>query len=440
MSGFDYPALKALATKLGRPASTLFALAPCNDPFYIGPARVKAAEWFADQWQRLSIPTNWHYRRIHYVFVSQDTALLMLDGKPYRNTLECWGSLCLAARDAIALELVPQDAFADHRNAEPIIYLVEPQEAGVGVAYGEVNELAGSFPPLPRLDFDYPTVPQWFHIEIWAEKTTVNDVLEPLAKQYGFNLVTGIGELSATRCREFVGRAMRSTRPVRILYISDFDPAGASMPVAVARKIEFEIHRRSLDLDVQLRPIVLTHEQCIELALPRTPIKETERRATRFEERYGEGGTELDALEALRPGLLRQIVAGEVERYWNEYHDEAVDATCEGITQQFREITTQAHNVHQDEIAALRAEWDKIRATIEAWNEQAKPIWQAITNTLEGNTPDLDDIEWCPSFVANEDPDPLYDSTRSYIEQIDRYKKHQGKPTGRKGARRETGR
>jgi hypothetical protein len=430
----DYGSIKALAKELGRPASTLYALAPVNDPFYIAPAREAAARWFAQQWRRLNIRTGWHYRRIHYVFLSQGgkTAVLMLNGKPYENTLECWNELCAAARDAIALELVPQSAFVDHRNAEPIVYLIEPRDAAADVTDTTPDCFVPRFPSLPALAFDRPVVPQPYHVEVWAEKTTVNDVLDPLARQYKFNLVTGIGELSATRCREFVDRARHSRRPVRIFFVSDFDPAGASMPVAVARKIEFEIRGRGLDLNVQLRPIVLTHQQCVDNKLPRTPIKETERRAKRFEERFGEGGTELDALEALHPGLLRQIVSNEVRRYWNPDHDAAVWKICEQIEEQLDDITTDAHDAHRDEIAALKTDWQRIVADIEAWQERAKPTWQAIADRLDQNRPFLDDVDWVPEFTAEEDPDPLFDSTRSYLEQIDRYKRHQGKPTSRK--------
>ena len=432
---FDYLGIKTLAEELGRPVSTLYALSANNDPFYIAPARSKAAAWFAEEWRRLKIATGWHYRRIHYVFVSQDgeTAVLMLSGLPYENTLECWADLCEAARDAIALELVPQDAFVDHRNATPITYLVEPQAASADVIDGEPDCFVPKFPDLPALMFDRPVVPQPFHIEVWAEKTTVNDVLEPLASQYEFNLVTGIGELSATRCREFVDRAQRSRRPVRILYVSDFDPGGLSMPVAVARKIEFEIRRRGLFLDVQLRPIVLTHQQCVENKLPRTPLKKTERRAKRFEERFGEGGTEFDALEALHPGLLRRIVLSEVQRYWNPGHKAFVREKCEEIEDRCDEITTAPHDAYQDEIATLQAGWQKIVADVKAWKERAKPIWQAITYWLDQEQPSLvEGVDFSPEFAAEEDPDPLFDSTRGYLEQIDRYKRHQGKPTSRK--------
>lgn len=33
---------------------------------------------------------------------------------------------------------------------------------------------------------------------------------------------------------------------------------------------------------------------------------------------------------------------------------------------------------------------------------------------------------------GDEDPDPLFDSTRSYLEQVDRFKRHQATPTARK--------
>jgi hypothetical protein len=140
---------------------------------------------------------------------------------------------------------------------------------------------------------------QRVQIESWAEKTTVNDILIPLAERYGAHLVTGAGELSATACSLCVERAKQDGRPVRILYVSDFDPAGQSMPVAVARKIEFLVRDGNLDLDIQVRPVLLTAQQCERYALPRTPIKETELRAGAFEARYGTGATELDALEAL---------------------------------------------------------------------------------------------------------------------------------------------
>jgi hypothetical protein len=80
MTAIDYSGIKALAAELGRRVDSLVVLARHNDPFFIGPAREAAAAWFAGEWHRLGIRTGWHYRRIHYLLVSQDPPVPMVDG------------------------------------------------------------------------------------------------------------------------------------------------------------------------------------------------------------------------------------------------------------------------------------------------------------------------------------------------------------------------
>lgn len=378
----NYRGIKDLAKDLDRPAATLIALAKDNDPFFIMPGREADAIWAADVWRRYEIPIGYHKRRIHYRLISQTTPIIMANGEPYENTLECYKTLCLGLRDAVTLELLPPNAFTDNRNPDPIIHQVEPEDASVYVAGAWIISDI-SMPPLPRLALDRPAVPQPYQIEFWCEKSTMDDILEPLAKEYHLNAPRAVGEFSATQCTEFVDRAEEHGRPVRILYISDFDPAGRDMPVSVARKIESELHRRGIELDIQVRPIVLTHEQCIEYQLPRTPIKKIERRLSAFEGRFGEGATELDALEALHPGLLREILVEEIERYWNPDHDTAVDDTYQEIEDQLDEITRDVIEEHQVEIDAVTAEFQEIRRSYEEWVRRTKPLFQRITGTLE---------------------------------------------------------
>src|SRR5438270_1797657 len=83
-----------------------------------------------------------------------------------------------------------------------------------------------------------------------------------------------------------------------------------SMPVAVSRKIEYFVRTLGLDLDVRLFPVVLTLDQVQYYELPRTPIKETERRRGGLEDRYGQAAVEVDALEALHPRLLHAAAGG----------------------------------------------------------------------------------------------------------------------------------
>ena len=85
------------------------------------------------------------------------------------------------------------------------------------------------------------------------------------------------------------------------------------MPKAVARKVEFTIAKFDLDVDLQLIPLALTPDQCRDYRLPRTPIKESERRKDKFEQIFGVGATELDALEALHPGEMARLLEAEID-------------------------------------------------------------------------------------------------------------------------------
>jgi hypothetical protein len=312
MSNLDYAGIKALSKELHRPIKTLIALAANNDPFYVVPRRRKAAQWFSKTWTRLELGDGSHVRRVHYIIVSQRTPLLNVYRRIYTNTHANWLGLVLACRDARSLDLVPRTAFVDRRNDEPIIYLPNnPEQAWIATfdQQPDVEIDSVEMPDLPALHLQPPTIQQRYHVEIWVEKTTMNDILLPIAQRFGCNLITGSGELSLTACELVVDRAIASGLPVRILYISDFDPAGMSMPVAASRKIEHRLRREGLDLDVQLRPIALTADQCVDFQLPRTPIKMSDRRASEWARRFGEGATELDALQALHPGALGRSIS-----------------------------------------------------------------------------------------------------------------------------------
>jgi hypothetical protein len=367
----------------------------------------------------------------------------------YENTEADWEFLVKAVGAARHLDFIEADALVDQRNGEPVINLDDGDgfEASVGTVHGKFNygeEL--KLPPLPSfpyLTLEPPEIPQPYHVEVWCEKSTINDILKPLGERYGVNIVTGVGEQSITQCVKLVERAQESGRPVRILYVTDFDPGGQSMPLAVARKIEHRLYLKDIDdLDIQVIPVALTHKQCLHYRLPRVPLKETERRAARFEARYGEGATELDALEALHPGELEQILAREIERYVDVGLDEEIAAAARPMANQIAAINAEVRAEHAQDIERLQREYDEIvedfRERLAAFAERAKPVWQAIAVSLHERAPDPDEIDWPEPRPADEHSDPLYDSTREYIAQVDRFKRHQGKPIGRK--RRETDR
>jgi hypothetical protein len=348
------------------------------------------------------------------------------------------------------------DAIVDRRNPEPMVCLVHQEESAArigtwdGYVTGMATELTEPKISLPSTSFHRPVVPQRYHLEIVCEKSTMNDVLMPFGERHGVNVVTCIGEISLPRCLQIIKRVQASGKPARILYLSDFDPGGQSMPVAAARKIEFAA--QGLGLNIQLRPVVLTYKQCVEYRLPRTPLKETETRAARFEERFGEGGTELDALEALHPGELERILTREVERYYDRTLDRRIWRRNVEVETELVRIDGRVRERHADEIAALEAARGEIVAEVErmrariaemesALEAQAEPLFETMTEELEAEAPDVDDYEWPEPKDGDEDPDPLFDSTREYLDQIDRYKAQQGKsvqPLQRKKYKRVT--
>ena len=310
----DYEEIKQLAKSSGQRVTDLIVLAPQNDPFYSGtPNDWALAEWFAGLWRAFGYTNRVHIRRVHYQIVSQNPPVSLPNGKPFENTEECWNILNLASKAARYLGLVDPAAFTDRRNPDPVVYAshhaYDPEVYASGRLWASDLRLP-DFPELPKYHISHYRVDRGYHLEIWCEKSTMNDVLEPLCKRYGANLQTGLGELSITATLALAHRLQEANKPARILYVSDFDPAGQSMPVAVSRKMEYFVRTLGLSVDVRVFPVVLTLDQVHYYSLPRTPIKETERRRLGFETRHGEGAVELDALEALYPGNCKRSSVG----------------------------------------------------------------------------------------------------------------------------------
>src|SRR5579864_6335363 len=283
-----YADLKALADELRRPLDTLYALDAKNDPYMAGlPYRSERAAWFVGLYNRLKFRLGIHVRNIFYKLVSQRDLVVLFNGKSFENTVECFALLSDASRDARYLDLIRAEAIIDRRNPPPIIndrYYAEPAQTHI-VDGGIVSHAFGHDYVAPSLTLPEmvliaePHIGQRYHLEIWIEKSTFNEVLLPLGVQYGINIATFVGEVSATACKNLVDRAIAAGRPVRIFHITEFDPGGRSMPVAAAAKIDFFAKRSGRDLDIRLEHVALTEEQCIEYELPKKMVKEKELRA-----------------------------------------------------------------------------------------------------------------------------------------------------------------
>jgi hypothetical protein len=296
------------------------------------------------------------------------------------------------------------------------------------------SDFGASFYP-PSIYQGQPAIAQPVHIEIWVEKSTINEILIPLANLYRFNICTFIGEVSIPACDALVQRVIRSGRPCRILYVSDFDPAGRSMPVAAARKIEFAVKMAeeagSGPLDIALHPIVLTPEQCIKYSLPRTPIKETERRAAAFEARFGSGATELDALEALHPGELRRILEQEINRFYDGDLDSRTYRASSANSALLRAVRKQVDEEFADQLTAIEDEWQGITAAFQeaasTFQDRVRSVYAEMARKIRDGIKDIPEPEWPEPTWGPDWGEPLFSSSRDYLNQVESYRSFQGK-------------
>lgn len=403
----DYGRIKQLAKDSGCSITDLIALAPQNDPFYVGTnGDMEKAEWFAEMWQRFGYGQGVHLRRVHYQLVSQNPPVLKPNGKPYENTENDWGWLDLASKCARYLGLVDPGAFEDRRNPDPALFAEYGDESGLD--YGISEPYVDLIPTLEAVKGYTDSDLQPYHLEVWVEKTTMNDVLLPLCQRYGANLVTGAGELSITAALEAVHRVQQARRPCRIFYISDFDPAGYGMPISVARKIEFFLSDLGASLDIRLDPIALTRDQVTAYRLPRTPIKQSERRKVAFEDIHGAGAVELDALEALYPGKLAQVVTGAVAQYYDQDAQNYANIAYGRLQRDLKKAQAAILGEFQKEIDSLSAVVSDLQARIQAKMESVRiptGCYQVGRGELR---PESNGI--------------LYDSRRAYLEQLAAYK------------------
>jgi hypothetical protein len=142
------------------------------------------------------------------------------------------------------------------------------------------------------------------YCEVWCESRSIAGVIEPLCRDLAVSLYPSGGFSSLSFIFEAAEsiKSVRRGKPVIILYVGDYDPAG----VLIDRSIETEL-RGHLGRDVPLDfiRVGITPEQIGELHLPTKPRKMGDRRAPHIV------GT-VEA-EAMPPDILRHLLRAHIE-------------------------------------------------------------------------------------------------------------------------------
>src|SRR5258708_35081571 len=97
----NYETIKQYARQTGHKVTDLIALAPQNDPFYMGtPTDLAMAEWFAGLWRAFGVTMGGDPPGLSYPVVGQKTPALLPHGLPDENTVGCLGVLYTASQTA----------------------------------------------------------------------------------------------------------------------------------------------------------------------------------------------------------------------------------------------------------------------------------------------------------------------------------------------------
>jgi hypothetical protein len=446
----------------------LLALGSNNDPFYCGtPYHRQLAEWFAGLWESAGFTTA-HLRRVHYQLGS--TGAARANGEPYLNTTTCWSELGMASRYARYLGLVDADAIEDRRNDAAVVNCpARWDDDGPDVELGSVDldiprlelpdldigemelpdlhipEVTADTEldlrlPQPSVSEGYEYVPERAAlVEIWIEKSTMDDILRPLCRRLGINLVVGSGHESITATRALLRRAQAHGRAAHVLYVSDFDPAGDNMPAAVARQAQFWAGQLGIGQRVTVQPVALTRAQVEQYRLPPVPIKDTDRRAPNFKDKHDiDGAVELDALEALHPGELARIIraaaapwlddgdlAGRLDAaqdeadqavrdQWNDsdFQDDADDISDQaaGILDRYQ-VTVDSLNADLEPVRQqVTGILDRYRALVDNLNAELEPLREQVASILDGHQAAVDDL--------NDELDPLRERVTALEDRI----------------------
>lgn len=311
-----------------------------------------------------------HLRGLHYKIVS--SVVLKPDGEPYRNNDDDWEWVNWAAKSARWLGYIPFHRIHDARNAEPVVSMWTPPDPTPYIS----TEVEVVIPEEVRPEigvYDFRGT-QPFKLVIFGEKTSLEPVVSPIAERFGCDLYLPSGDISDTLLHRIAKTGAEDGRHMVVFTLSDCDPSGWNMPKVIGHKLRAMKDSLYPSLSFEARRVALVPAQVREHELPSTPLKESERRADKWKEATGLEQTEIDAIAALRPDLLRRILLGAIESFYDKTLDRRVaeahrdwlgEAQAALLDQLDPAELARIEREAEDKLAELRAEIDAINAALQ---------------------------------------------------------------------------
>jgi hypothetical protein len=213
--------------------------------------------------------------------------------------------------------------------------------------------------------------------------------------------------------------AAEDGRPMVLFTLSDCDPAGRQMPVSIARKLQAFRDLFYPDLKFEVVPVALKPEQVREIELPETPLKEGEKRASRWRDAFGIEQTEIDApTTPARAPILR----GMLHQAFEPYVDSTLCRRVREAKTEWEDAANEAISDHLDhaQIESLREGLAEGVSRLQRMIDDANEALSAMTDevvlppiTVPG--PEVDHTTYRPALVSI--GDDWVTATRKLIQQ-----------------------
>lgn len=404
-TGVLHAEIAAAAGVAGLSITELTVLSPGNDPYRRDTTDGhRDGKWFAEQVARfIQADARVHLRGLFYRIVSAG-GVKRPDGVSFVNDFDCWAWLQnKASKAARWLGYVPHERIRDERNEPPRVIAYAPlPSSGLGcLSAGAGIDLPVLDGLIPDIAGNPPVAQQPYRIIMIGEKSSLAEVLLPIATEVEATLLLPTGEASDTMIAEEVMRAVDDARPAVVLYFSDFDPSGWQMPISVARKLQAMRSLRYPNLTVDVHRVAMTLDQVRSLGLPSTPLKATEKRADKWRARMGHEQTEIDALAALQPDELRRIAYETLE----PFYDFTLDDRCEGALSKWQSEARKKLHAHPA-WPEIKASVETAQANLEAAAAALHQLQQEAKARLEEGEGGISEIEIPLPEVQIETPAP----------------------------------
>ena len=384
-----------------------------TDPFFVGTQKdYTDAKWAASLWDQMMNRRKkaLHLRGFHYWVQSQGIAKPDGDKYSYKDPAKDWGYLLHSVQMARYLGIGTWQNLVDMKHPDPVDFdnywigsgMVDQDEVNIQEQLNnKLENIVNEF--IRELMYNSPKYHddgyQMYHMEVMCEKNSMGFVIEPACRKYNACYQAFVGQASVEKINLMAERAMKAARngkKVRLFYIADWDRYGWSMVTAVARKIEFMTQDEE-DMDIKLTRLALNEDQVDKYNLPKAP-------------KHGEAVVELDALEAIHPGALGDIIEAALKPYYDAESPKIVREENRRIRDSVRDILEKKLR------EPLQKAFENI--DIESIAEEVD-IYEAVDKDFEVPEPDHEfDDEDVRTWV--------YYSKRPYWEQWNEYKKYKG--------------